>query len=318
MASKGVMAIVLCGMLAFVAVSQAAEDAVEMSLDAGVRQMPSFEPAGGDGDGEALSPDEEDQFANVQNDKDMRKAIHKEMQDYMEKEMAKDDDGEEEVAIGNTLKTMEAKSAVQAELESEISIDCEVSEWSPYGKCSAACDGGKQKRTREVQQQSQNGGAPCPKLSEEIVCNSDSCASEAYQRRATRRKLTAAEKKREGIINRRKVTLAMRSRSVQEMKKRTREVMRKLVHTELADVKLPGETEEPSPEAQIRKTLQAAMAKNSVSDAMKTYEATKHAAADQKSQSEEDDDMFKKATAKPIQPVNGQSQSGGSSYSGGE
>merc|ERR1711907_86748 len=161
MASQGVMAIVLCGMLAFVAVSQAAEEAVDMSIDAGVRQMPSFEDVGGDGDGDALNPGEEDKFANVQNDKDMRKAIHKEMQDYMEKEMAKDDDGEEEVAIGNTLKTMEAKSAVQAELESEISIDCEVSEWSSYGKCSAACDGGKQKRTREVQQPSQNGGAPC-------------------------------------------------------------------------------------------------------------------------------------------------------------
>lgn len=202
-------------------------------------------------------------------------------------------------AIGDTLKSMEAKHAVEEELESEVATNCEVGEWSPYGKCSASCDGGKQERTREVMTQNQNGGAPCPVLSENIVCNSDSCASEAYKRRATRRKLTAAEHKKEGIMNRRQETLAMRSNSVFEMKKRTREVMRKLVHTELAVVQLPGEEGERTPEQQIRKSLQAAMAKNSVTDAMKTYEATKHAAADTTSQQSADNEQFKRATSKP-------------------
>merc|ERR1711924_6476 len=55
-----------------------------------------------------------------------------------------DEGGEEEVAIGNTLKTMEAKEAVEEELESEVAINCDVSEWGPYGKCNVACDGGKQ------------------------------------------------------------------------------------------------------------------------------------------------------------------------------
>merc|ERR1711924_253827 len=203
-----------------------------------------------------------------------------------------DEGGEEEVAIGNTLKTMEAKEAVEEELESEVAINCDVSEWGPYGKCNVACDGGQQKRTRKVERQSQNGGAPCPELEEEIECNTESCASEAYQRRATRRKLTSAEKKRESIKNRQHIRRAMSATSVYDMKRRTREVMRKLVHTDLAEVALPGETGERTPEAQVRKSLQEAMAKNAVDSAMQTYDATKTAAADKPSQSEEDNKAF--------------------------
>jgi len=285
----------LCGVLAFAAVSQAAEEVAVMESGVGVslKGKPPIDRS------TEIKPQEAEKFDGVGSFKQMKALIYKQEQAMMAKEMEKDGDGDEEVAIGDTLKSMEAKHAVEEELESEVATNCEVGEWSPYGKCSASCDGGKQERTREVMTQNQNGGAPCPVLSENIVCNSDSCASEAYKRRATRRKLTAAEHKKEGIMNRRQETLAMRSNSVFEMKKRTREVMRKLVHTELAVVQLPGEEGERTPEQQIRKSLQAAMAKNSVTDAMKTYEATKHAAADTTSQQSADNEQFKRATSKP-------------------
>jgi len=292
MVSRGA-AILLCGVLAFAAVATA-EEAVSM-LTNGLENEPPVKR-------EEVSPQESDQLDKIGSFKDMKRTIYNTEKNMMSSEMSKDEGGEEEIAIGNTLKTMEAKHAVEEELESEIPIACDVGEWGPYGKCSALCDGGKQKRSRMVHRQPANGGAPCGDLSEEIECNTESCASEAYQRRATRRKLTSAEKKRESIVNRRKVAYAMKSDSVYEMKRRTREVMRKLVHTELADVKLPGEIGERSPEAQVRKSLQEAMAKNAVTDAMKTYESTKHPAADKHSQSEADDKAFKQATTKPVGP----------------
>lgn len=292
MVSRGVT-VLLCGMVALAAVVLSEE---VTSLDAGEMTKSMKPPVKRD----EIKPAEEDELDKVSGVKDMKRLIYQKEKNMMKAEMSKDEGGEEEIAIGNTLKTMEAKEAVEEELETEVAVNCEVSDWGAYGKCTAACDGGQQKRSRKVERQSQNGGAPCPELDEEIECNTESCASEAYQRRATRRKLTAAEKKREGIMNRRKIAVAMRAPSVYEMKKRTREVMRKLVHTELADVKLPGEEGERTPEAQVRKSLQEAMAKNAVSDAMKTYEATKTAAADEVSQSSEDNKEFKKVTAKPI------------------
>lgn len=286
--------VLLCGLLAFAAVALATEEVSALEAGGEAKAAPPVER-------DDIKPSEEDELEKVGSFKAMKRVIYSKEQEAMKSELSKDaDGGEEEIAIGNTLKTMEAKHAVEEELESEIAIACEVGEWGPYGKCSVACDGGKQKRSRTVERQSQNGGAACPELDETIECNTESCASEAYQRRATRRKLTSAEKKRESLVNRRKIAHAMRANSVYEMKQRTREVMKKLVHTELADVKLPGEIGERSPEAQVRKSLQDAMAKNAVTDALKTYEATKHAAADQASQSADDDKQFKAATQKPV------------------
>merc|ERR1712167_97063 len=159
-----------------------------------------------------LKPDEANSAEKIATFKDMKKYIYKEENEVLDGEMSKADDEEsEEIAIGDTLKSMEAKHAVEEELQHEVKIDCEVGEWSKFGKCSALCDGGKMTRKREVSRQPQNGGTPCPMLSNEVECNTDSCASEAYQRRATRRKLTAHEKKLESLKNNIKVSQAMRS-----------------------------------------------------------------------------------------------------------
>ncbi|MBN1453496.1 MAG: right-handed parallel beta-helix repeat-containing protein [Anaerolineales bacterium] len=55
------------------------------------------------------------------------------------------------------------------------SIDCEVSEWSPWSECLLECGGGTQIRTRTVLVEPQNGGAACPVLEEMQPCNTDLC-----------------------------------------------------------------------------------------------------------------------------------------------
>merc|ERR1712046_224879 len=205
-----------------------------------------------------------DQLDKVNTVKDLKKLIFEKENEVQKSELAKEDeeDGGAEMAIGDTLKEMEAKEAVEEELDSEIKVDCEVGEWGKFGACSKLCDGGVMTRSRTVMRQPRNGGQQCEPLNNEIECNTESCASEAYQRRATRRKLTAQEKARESMANKQKIALAMKSASVHEMMKRTREVMRKDVHTQVATVKLPGEIGERSAEAQVRKSLKEAMAKN--------------------------------------------------------
>merc|ERR1712031_108748 len=113
----------------------------------------------------------------------------------------------------------EAKHAVEAELNSEVKIDCEVGAWGQFAKCNKLCDGGKQIRKRTVVKMPKNGGKPCPALENSLDCNTESCASEAYQRRATSRKLTAEEKKREMAQNNLMMRHAMRSGTVKQMLK---------------------------------------------------------------------------------------------------
>lgn len=247
-----------------------------------------------------LKPTEEDQAEKIGTFKDMKRYIYTQEKEVQKSAIEKDSDEEsEELAIGDTLKSMEAKHAVEDELQMEIKMDCEVGEWGKFGPCSKLCDGGLMKRERAVERQPQNGGKQCPDLSNEVECNTDSCASEAYQRRATRRKLTAREKAREHMANRQKIALAMQAEDTHTMMKRTREVMRKMVHTEIAQVRLPGETEERSPEAQVRKSLQEAMAKNAVTNAMKTFDASKVPPADP---SEQEQKAFKETTQAPVGP----------------
>merc|ERR1712086_9382 len=284
--------VLLCGVLVALAMAtqEYATQEVTMFSDAGKEESMR----------DNLKPDEEDQLDKVTNVKGLKKLIFAKENEVQKREMAKaeEEDGGAEMAIGDTLKEMEAKDAVEEELDSEIKVDCEVGEWGKFGACSKLCDGGNMARTRTVERQPRNGGQQCPLLNNEIECNTESCASEAYQRRATRRKLTKAEKKREGMRNAQKVASAMRSDNVYDMMKRTKEVMRKMVHTEVAEVKLPGETGERSAEAQVRKSLKEAMAKNAVDNAMTTYQASLHTA--EPSQEEKDKKAFRAATSKPV------------------
>jgi hypothetical protein len=55
-------------------------------------------------------------------------------------------------------------------------IDCVLSIWSKWGQCSKTCGVGLRSRTREMQQQAQRGGVPCPhKLQQTQQCNAFNC-----------------------------------------------------------------------------------------------------------------------------------------------
>jgi hypothetical protein len=248
-----------------------------------------------------LKPDEEEKTDKIPDVKSLRKYIFAEEAKVQKDEMSKlDADGGsgEEVAIGDTLKELDAEHAVEEEMTMEVSVDCEVSEWGKFSKCDKPCDGGKMQRERSVMRKNRNGGKRCPDLSNQVECNTDSCASEEYQRAATRRKLTQREKAREMMANKQKISDAMKSTDTYTMMKRTREVMRKIVHTQVAEVHLPGDPEEQSPEVQVRETLQEAMAKNAVNSAMENFDEEEAAAGHDDSAKAEED--FKKSTAKPL------------------
>jgi len=54
-------------------------------------------------------------------------------------------------------------------------VDCSVSTWSGWSKCSAECGGGVQQRLREVKRAMKYGGKPCGETSETQACNGQSC-----------------------------------------------------------------------------------------------------------------------------------------------
>jgi len=206
--------------------------------------------------------------------KTMSSYISKRMAEVQKEQLARDFDGSnEEIAIGNTLKNMEAKHAVEAELNSEVKINCEVGSWGKFSKCSKTCDGGTMERKRTITKHPKNGGLVCPPLQNSIDCNTDSCASEVHQRRQLRRKLTKAEKMREMAVNDIARRTAMRSKTVKSMQKKMRKYMRAVVRTQTAEVKLPGQNAPRSDESLVRKDLKAAMAKNAVNAAMAGFKA---------------------------------------------
>lgn len=55
-------------------------------------------------------------------------------------------------------------------------INCKMSNWGPWSKCSKTCDSGVSKRTRTVETEAQHGGAACPASKEETQpCNTNPC-----------------------------------------------------------------------------------------------------------------------------------------------
>jgi len=54
-------------------------------------------------------------------------------------------------------------------------IDCEMSEWSGWSKCTADCEGGVRSRTRSLIVKPKNGGTACNTASETEACNTGSC-----------------------------------------------------------------------------------------------------------------------------------------------
>merc|ERR1719498_2213457 len=54
-------------------------------------------------------------------------------------------------------------------------VDCSLSTWSGWSKCSAQCGGGVTQRLREVKVAMKNGGKPCGETSETKACNNQAC-----------------------------------------------------------------------------------------------------------------------------------------------
>ena len=54
-------------------------------------------------------------------------------------------------------------------------IDCVVSPWAGWLKCSKTCGGGKQTTTRKVTRKAKYGGKKCPALTKSQKCHTKSC-----------------------------------------------------------------------------------------------------------------------------------------------
>jgi len=54
-------------------------------------------------------------------------------------------------------------------------VNCKLSAWSGWSKCSAQCGGGVSQRLREVKVAAKNGGKPCSATSQTVSCNNQAC-----------------------------------------------------------------------------------------------------------------------------------------------
>merc|ERR1719215_342383 len=54
-------------------------------------------------------------------------------------------------------------------------VDCVMSAWSGWSKCTKECEGGVQGKTRSILTKPKNGGAPCDAVQEDRPCNTGSC-----------------------------------------------------------------------------------------------------------------------------------------------
>jgi len=54
-------------------------------------------------------------------------------------------------------------------------VNCKLSPWDGWSKCSAECDGGVQERSRNINVMPKNGGKPCDQTTQTRSCNSHAC-----------------------------------------------------------------------------------------------------------------------------------------------
>lgn len=59
--------------------------------------------------------------------------------------------------------------------QKKCEVDCVMSEWSGWSKCTKQCESGVQARTRSVLTKPKNGGMGCDSVQEERSCNTQSC-----------------------------------------------------------------------------------------------------------------------------------------------
>lgn len=75
-------------------------------------------------------------------------------------------------AMGEVVKTA---CTATTDTVCEVTQDCVLSEWASFSACTAACDGGTQRRIRTVLVPP-SGGSSCDSLEEVKPCNSDPCS----------------------------------------------------------------------------------------------------------------------------------------------
>ena len=56
-----------------------------------------------------------------------------------------------------------------------VDDDCQMTTWSPWGRCSATCGNGLKTRIRQIIKQPEYGGMPCGDTVERINCNLEPC-----------------------------------------------------------------------------------------------------------------------------------------------
>jgi uncharacterized protein YegL len=59
--------------------------------------------------------------------------------------------------------------------QQKCAVDCEMSMWSGWSKCTKDCEGGVRGRTRSILTKPKNGGESCNTVQEEESCNTGSC-----------------------------------------------------------------------------------------------------------------------------------------------
>lgn len=84
-------------------------------------------------------------------------------------------------------------------------VNCVLSSWSGWSKCSAKCGGGVQNRVRDVKVPMQHGGKPCGETGESVACNIAACEKDCVLHAWTRwtacsKHCDGGSKKRERMI----------------------------------------------------------------------------------------------------------------------